>query len=146
MALTINTQLRQTQKLTMTVSLRQSIEMLQLSTMELRDLVQQELEQNPVLELEEKPEASSDDRLENDLSRELSHDDYMESSQYREDRRLSDEASDEESSDRNRQMVESALARQESLSEHLLDQAALLDLDAETENILKKIITSLDDR
>ena len=147
MALTINTQLRQSQRLVMTQSLRQSIEMLQLSTLELRDMVQQELEVNPVLELDDQPADTAADLLADDLSRELSHDEYLESARYREERRLHDELfADDESSDRNRQFVENALSRPESLSEHLLSQLTMMDLDDERETVCRKIITSLDDR
>jgi RNA polymerase sigma-54 factor len=147
MALTINTQLRQTQKLVMTQSLRQSIEMLQLSTMELGEMIQQELESNPVLELEERTDLPAEDRLSQELSRELSHDEYLESSLYREERRLRDEFySDDDSSDKNRQFLENALSRPESLSEHLIDQLTLLDLCEDDDTVCRKIITSLDDR
>lgn len=148
MALTINTQLRQSQRLVMTQSLRQSIEMLQLSALELREMVEQELEQNPVLELDDAPsDALSSDRLSDDLSRELSHDDYLESSQFREERRLRDEFyADDESSDRNRQFVENALSRPESLTEHLLEQLSMLSLPEEEDTVCRKIITSLDSR
>lgn len=48
--------LEQTQKLIMTPELRQAIVILQLSTLELADYIQQELEENPILELREDPE------------------------------------------------------------------------------------------
>jgi RNA polymerase sigma-54 factor len=122
--------------------------MLQLSALELREMVEQELEQNPVLEMDESTsDELTDDRLSEELSRELSHDEYLESAQFREERRLRDEVySDDESSDRNRQFVENALSRPESLSEHLLSQLSVLTLSAEDETVCNKIITSLDSR
>lgn len=48
--------LEQTQKLVMTPELRQAIVILQLSTLELAEYIQQELEENPILELREDPE------------------------------------------------------------------------------------------
>lgn len=48
--------LKQEQKLIMTPELRQAIELLQLNTIELREYLDQELEENPLLELESKDE------------------------------------------------------------------------------------------
>ena len=53
MALTPRLDLRQSQSLVMTPQLQQAIKMLQLSSIELLDYVEQELEQNPLLERQE---------------------------------------------------------------------------------------------
>lgn len=53
--------LEQTQKLVMTPELRQAIVILQLSTLELADYIQQELETNPILELREETEIPGPD-------------------------------------------------------------------------------------
>jgi len=60
MALELKQQLRLSQQLVMTPQLQQAIKLLQLSRLELVGLVQQELEENPVLEeaLEGDEEAS----------------------------------------------------------------------------------------
>src|SRR4030095_15352728 len=50
MALELNQQVRLSQQLVMTPQLQQAIKLLQLSRMELVDLVQQELQENPVPE------------------------------------------------------------------------------------------------
>ena len=50
MALEIRQQLKMSQQLVMTPQLQQAIKLLQLSRLELVDLVRQELEENPVLE------------------------------------------------------------------------------------------------
>jgi len=50
MALELRQQLKLSQQLVMTPQLQQAIKLLQLSRMELVDVVQQELEENPVLE------------------------------------------------------------------------------------------------
>ena len=50
MAIELKQQLRLSQQLVMTPQLQQAIKLLQLSRLELVDLVQQELEENPVLE------------------------------------------------------------------------------------------------
>jgi RNA polymerase sigma-54 factor len=46
-------QLRQTQKLVMTPQLQQAIKMLQLSNIELAERIDQELQENPALEIDE---------------------------------------------------------------------------------------------
>jgi len=65
MALEIRQQLKMSQQLVMTPQLQQAIKLLQLSRMELLDMVQQELEENPILEegaeqLEEKETAEAE--------------------------------------------------------------------------------------
>jgi RNA polymerase sigma-54 factor len=50
MAMEARLALRQTQRLVMTPMLQQAIHLLQLSTIELQDLLQKELEENPLLE------------------------------------------------------------------------------------------------
>jgi len=50
MAIELKQQLRLTQQLVMTPQLQQAIKLLQLNRLELVGLVQQELEENPVLE------------------------------------------------------------------------------------------------
>lgn len=57
MALTAKLELRQGQQLVMTPQLQQAIRLLQLSNLELGQFVESELERNPLLELEEAPEA-----------------------------------------------------------------------------------------
>ena len=58
MAITPKIEIRQSQSLLMTPSLRQAINILQMSNLELNELVEKELENNPLLEKE-------DDRIEN---------------------------------------------------------------------------------
>lgn len=53
MALSVKLQTKQTQGLTMTPQLAQSIKLLQMNTVELQEYVEQELEKNPLLELSE---------------------------------------------------------------------------------------------
>ena len=67
--------LRQTQSLIMTPQLRQAIEMLQLNNLELTELVEKELEQNPFLEKDEK---ASDSDSASEISENLDLPDNME--------------------------------------------------------------------
>jgi RNA polymerase sigma-54 factor len=57
MALTAKLELRQGQQLVMTPQLQQAIRLLQLSNLELSQFVESELERNPLLEMDEAPEA-----------------------------------------------------------------------------------------
>ena len=70
MAPELKQQLRLTQQLVMTPQLQQAIKLLQLNQLELVDLVQQELQENPVLEeadLEEETQGERDDATPEDL-------------------------------------------------------------------------------
>ncbi len=59
MALTAKLELRQGQQLVMTPQLQQAIRLLQLSNLELGQFVESELERNPLLEMDETPDAHS---------------------------------------------------------------------------------------
>ena len=129
MALSLNTQLRQSQRLTMTQALRQQIEMLQLSTIELVETINEELETNPILEVEEKIDVDTGendaDHLSSELERELSHDDLDTQSATLDmpDDDYSEYSGDE---DRKRQFIENAIAHSKTLTEQLVEQAHLL--------------------
>lgn len=58
-------QLRIGQQLTMTPQLQQAIKLLQLSTLELQQEIQEALESNPLLEMDEAPSTSNDDNSNN---------------------------------------------------------------------------------
>ena len=61
MKLDFHLRLEQSQKLIMTPQLKMAISMLQYSRMELREYIQQELLENPVLEMREEGEKENDD-------------------------------------------------------------------------------------
>lgn len=144
MAVSLSIHLKQTQRLAMTQSLRQSIEMLQLSTIELAETVAQELETNPVLEEElsqQEEMAAYPDGLINDISLELSgnksHRDELDSR----DLAYAD-ASDagfhkSYDDDRKQQAIENAFTETESLTEHLSEQLRELPFsDSEQANLM----------
>src|SRR5687767_6981338 len=59
MSLSANLQLRQSQKLVMTPMLQQALKILQMNSLELSDLIKQEVSENPMLEeLEVEPDAA----------------------------------------------------------------------------------------
>jgi RNA polymerase sigma-54 factor len=133
----------------MTQALRQQIEMLQLSTVELAELIQEELEANPVLDLEEDGDFSraeaEGDTVSGDVSRELSHDDHEADSpvpDLPDDLRYNEYSGDD---DRKREFIESVVTQSETLAEHLLDQARMLRLSPKMFSVVERVITSLDE-
>ncbi len=131
----------------MTQSLRQQIEMLQLSTLELVEAINVELESNPVLEIDDASDTadavSTSDSLSVGLERELSHDsspdDYPAASDY------DDSPSFDGDEDRKRQFIENAVAKAESLYEHIMEQVRLLSISAESLRLVEKVVSSLND-
>ncbi|MDR3237996.1 MAG: RNA polymerase factor sigma-54 [Spirochaetia bacterium] len=126
--------LEQSQKLSMTQSLRQSIEMLQLSTVELAEKIAAELLENPVLE-----EASPADLADAEISANRS-DDY---SFYEGARQYQSSSA---GSDKKQRFIENIVSESESLSAHLLAQSVLVVVPADDEkrSLMQEIITSLD--
>jgi RNA polymerase sigma-54 factor len=75
MAVSLSIGLKQSQRLAMTQSLRQSIEMLQLSTLELAETISHELETNPILEeVATSEDVTYNDELIQDMNLQLSGD------------------------------------------------------------------------
>jgi RNA polymerase sigma-54 factor len=133
MALSVNINLAQKQKLVVTQTLRVAIELLQISSLELKDRIEQELEENPVLELKapendgttppttEEAAAAADtatveERLDDDMMRMF--DDSLEP-EYQSKGTASRDP------DSKQQFIEGALQRAETYHEHLLDQLGL---------------------
>ncbi len=149
--------LSQSQRLQMVLApqLRQSLEMLQVPVLELRAMIQKELEQNPTLEetpmesatLEVEPETPETP----DESKEMEFDKEFEVLT-----RLDDEWRDyfyqdidnraySPDEERKRQFLMDSLPQPESLQEHLLRQLALADLSDQDRQIGEMIIGSIDD-
>ena len=166
MAIEIKQQLRLSQQLVMTPQLQQAIKLLQLSRLELADVVTQELEENPVLEL-------SEDHDE-DLPREVVADSHEADAPAAETEAAADEvaehreASDAEKiadidwqsyaeaypqtgfqgearEDDERRSLEGTLTRRETLGEHLDWQLQLSDFSEAEHAAAKCIIGNLDD-
>ncbi|HQO01336.1 MAG TPA: hypothetical protein PLI62_03625, partial [Spirochaetota bacterium] len=133
MAVSIKLGLKQSQKLALTQSLRQSIELLQLSTLELSQRISNELLENPVLEEENvslQPSISLDEgNLIGQINQELSGEKESYSAEGNEQLAYSDPPdsgySSSKAEDRKRDFIENTVAYQESLKEHLLWQARL---------------------
>ncbi|MCB1098309.1 MAG: RNA polymerase factor sigma-54 [Verrucomicrobiae bacterium] len=138
--------LSQQQKLS--PQMQQSLQVLQVPTLELRQLVQQEISENPVLEDEssdisleqQQEEAARETDNEIEALTQLDEDwrDYMQQL-----RRNSGSSSDQ---DAKRQFLFDSLVEPITLQEHLMAQLSTADDDAETRELAEMIIGNIDDR
>ena len=136
----------------MTQSLKQAIELLQLSTIELYEKITNELVDNPVLEEESGSGTSplpGDSGQTDGAVRDLAAD---ETRLARADERSvqNDDGSDQgyaaaEDDEKKRYTLESYYAREESLTEHLLWQARMTARNEKEFGVYESIITSLDE-
>ena len=160
MALEIRQQLKLSQQLVMTPQLQQAIKLLQLSRMELMDVVRTELEENPVLEEgQETPEEKA--QLEEDVTEPSNEEVVAESLKevqgerdgisdidwktYLESYSLGGSTADSYEDDEDRPSYENLLTRKPSLSDHLLWQLSLSRVEDEERLIAAEIIGNLDD-
>jgi RNA polymerase sigma-54 factor len=169
MRLSLGLDQRQVQKQIQTLAPRmiQSMEILQLPLLALQERIEQELNENPVLELAEEepstveetperenPDAPTEDEREmvvdsskdnaDDFERLLNLDrevpDYFDESPRRSANRMEEEA------DRKHDAMSNLESRPQSLHEYLLLQLSELDLDPEVEQLAERIISTLDAR
>ncbi len=160
MALEIRQQLKLSQQLVMTPQLQQAIKLLQLSRMELVDMVQQELEENPVLE--EAAEAPEEKEFEEttagespasetpvDEVREVSGESEgvadIDWQTYLEGYSLGGSTADFYEEDEDRPSYENLLTKKGNLSDHLLWQLNLSRLNDDVRRVAAEIIGNLDD-
>jgi RNA polymerase sigma-54 factor len=154
MAVHIRLGQKQSQKLILTQSLRQSIEMLQLSTIELAEMISTELLENPVLEEDNTANLPSrdieDKEVVSRINQRLTGDDTL--FQRKEEQRLKYvDSSDRgyssiiDDDDRKRKYIENSVLQEETLKEHLLWQARLIAQSEKELNILERVITSIND-
>jgi RNA polymerase sigma-54 factor len=126
----------QEQRLRMNPQLFQSIKMMALPVVELRERIQEELEKNPALEvMEDRSTVSLDD-----YTPRSEEDDYFEATS---DSGFSRRGSGDEDSDEQRKFIEGVLSRPENLHEHLLWQLRLHHLDEEDFRIGELLIQNL---
>ncbi|NLV66760.1 MAG: RNA polymerase factor sigma-54 [Spirochaetes bacterium] len=141
----MNKGMRQSHKIIMTQTLRQSIEMLQLSTVELAELINSEFLENPLLE--ELNTTIDTDTLEEGLNRNLSGEEEdtlrMEKEIYTNPDSI--RSTDGTDFDRRRAFIENAVSVTESLKDHLLWQARMTAADEREYSLYEQIITLLDE-
>jgi len=141
--------LKQTQKLIMTPQLQQAIKMLQLSNLELLDRIEQEMEENPALEIEERQGdlfSSMDGTLE--LRKKIDeknnrYDEGLEDEYYFGDRSFI-QPGEKTGEDKKREFIEGTISREETLKEYLLSQLHLLKIDDEELKIAEALISYID--
>jgi RNA polymerase sigma-54 factor len=128
----------QEQRFRLSPQIYQSIKLMELPVMDLREKIQEELEKNPALEMLEEPATVS---LDESYEPRKDDDDYFtlgsDSSFARRD--------GEEVSEEKRRFLEGAIARPETLQEHLLWQLALETADGDVRRIGELLIQNLDE-
>lgn len=152
MAISTKTGLKQTQKITLSQQLIQSINLLQLSNIELAEKISSELQDNPVLEEERTIKSPASDSTDKDselisgVTKELSGDDSPLQKPEENDINYSESnfsRSSEE--DKKRSFIENAITQEETLKEHLMSQAHLVTNNEKEIILMENIITALDD-
>ncbi len=136
MRLTQDVFLEQQQKLMMTPELRQAIAILQMSTLELSEYIEQELQENPFLELKEPEEGLEVDKIERE-ERDNKIEDIVE---YYNDRDIEYNFTDREESP----SLENFLTKRPSLYEHLEFQLRLSCKEEDEQVIGNYLIGSID--
>jgi RNA polymerase sigma-54 factor len=157
MAMEMRQQLKMSQQLVMTPQLQQAIKLLQLTRLELQDVVRQELEENPLLEetletdeireneqtelteSEGPPEAAIEDFKEVEAGDETLRDwdSYLDGYTYSSGEQYRD--------DEDRPSLESLLTRSGTLADHLLWQLHMGHFSEEEVRIGEEIIGNIDD-
>ncbi len=172
MAIELKQQLRLTQQLVMTPQLQQAITLLQLNRLELVGLVQQELQENPVLEevaeadedaeapggeyeatAESQPaareERSGDEAAAADAqnsSEELTDAEKIADLEWRDYLNSNPQTSHVSGGDEDRPSIDATLTRRDTLAEHLEWQLHLMEFPIEEEVAARFIIGNLDER
>jgi RNA polymerase sigma-54 factor len=146
--------LRLTQRLALTPSLLQKIELLQLNKLELQDMLTQALVENPILEEITEPEPPKDlgleekgpDQVPEARDREADRDSFQEIDfQYFFDEYLDTGYKNREVEDPEKPSFEAFLVRPPSLTDHLTSQLGLSEADERTAEIARQIIGNLDE-
>lgn len=159
MALEMRQHLKMSQQLVMTPQLQQAIKLLQMTRMELQELVQQELEENPLLEeateAEEIREEESGELAEQELSplTEPEKENFSEVETGDESLRDWDSyldgytysSGEQYRDDEDKPSFENLLTRQDSLFDHLIWQLQMGHFTEEEKHLGEEIIGNLDD-
>jgi len=126
----------QEQRLKMNPQLFQSIKLMALPVVDLRERIQEEIERNPALEvLEDRTTVSLDD-----YTPRREEDDYFESTS---DSGFSRKGGGDEDSDEQRKFIEGVLTRPETLQDHLLWQLRLQPIDPDRFKVAELLIQNL---
>ncbi|MCC7136954.1 MAG: RNA polymerase factor sigma-54 [Planctomycetes bacterium] len=154
MRLDVSLQQRLSQQLRLAPQIIQSIEILQLPAMDLRELIENELQENEVLEVEEVPRdpalaveergpSADEEGTDDDAERVFDRlEGLLDADRSR--GRLS-KAAGEEAADRKWEAMQNTAARGETLADHLHEQLDLLELPADVRAAADAIVYNLDD-
>ncbi len=137
MRLTQDVFLEQQQKLMMTPELRQAIAILQMSTIELSEYIEQELQENPFLEVKEPEESPESDKVESERESDNKIEDIVE---YYNDRDIEYTPTNREESP----SLENFLSKRPSLYEHLEFQLHLSSKEEDDLVVGHYLIGSID--
>lgn len=132
--------LSQKQQLKLSPQMYQSLELMTLPILELREHIQQEIEKNPALEIQESTDTSFDAVADPVQTTEY---DYFENTS--DPGYIPKSGSSSEDLDAKQRFLEGALSRSESLQEHLMEQLNFSYLDPEAHLIGEIIISNLDE-
>ncbi len=165
MRLSFGMETRQLQTQKLSPKMIQSMEILQLPVLALQERVEQELNENPMLEVQEEEETSQvqeekeDPNKPTETERELVVEDNQSNKEDFE--RLENMSSDmpesfddfrtsadrtQQAQDRQHDLMANALERPESLNDFLMHQLQEMEIDSEVESIAERIISTLDAR
>ncbi len=148
--------LRLSQRLALTPSLLQKIELLQLNKLELQEMLNQELMENPILEevqdTDVPPQVNLEDQAPEEpaaaeKAAEKGEPDSFDEIDFRYffDEYLDTGYKNRDVEDSERPSFETFLVRPPSLSDHLLWQIGLLDIDTRTAEIAREVVGNLDE-
>lgn len=137
MKLSYNLTLEQSQKLIMTPELRQAIQLLQYNSLELNEYLSNELEENPMLEME-KPALDVESVEIDNKDGDIDWKEYIE--KY-------DDISYKSEIDKNTKEynLESFISYTPTLKEHLLSQLTMITIDDKDKKVAEYIINNIDD-
>ncbi len=145
---------QQRMQMVLAPQLRQSLEMLQVPIMELRNMIQEELETNPAIEdvrnndisvEAEKPEQNEETKEEMDFDKEFEILEHLDDDWRDYFYQNLQNSSYSRENDEKRQFMLDSLPQQESLQEHLLEQLRMTSLDLSDQQIAEMIIGNIGD-
>jgi RNA polymerase sigma-54 factor len=136
--------LEQTQKLYMTLKLQQAISLLQLSSLELNDLIQEELLNNPVLELDEEEAREEDGDKRDEIADKVQEKDAIDWGLYLQEEGYEPEPGSGRRNADDDASYDSCLSRDISLQEHLLLQSGYCRMGETERKVLEFLIGNID--
>jgi len=149
MRMEVHLQQRMEQRMHLSQQMLQNLELLQLPIMELRDLIQQELEENPTLEEKqdvEEPETTTTDTVE-ETTEETAKREILETveDQWSDSERRTRRSDSAEDAERRMEMMNNLCENSTSLREHLNGQLVGLELPDEDREYCEHVIENIDD-